>query len=126
MQASQLGRRLLQPATTPVTTPAELQNAVAAGARHVVVQQHMDLSGLQLSVSESLFLDSSLLGSVLGATLSITVRFGSDHSPLASTDRTYTTNTLSSSVLHIKRLIRFECCPRKTPGERARDLPPLH
>lgn len=126
MQASQLGRRLLQPTTTPVTTPAELQNAVAAGARHVVVQQHMDLSGLQLYVSESLSLDSSLLGSALGTTLSITVRFGSDHRPLASIDRAYTTNTSSASMLHNKRLIGFECCPRKTPGERARDLPPLH
>ena len=63
-----LGRNLLQSDTTPVTTAAQLQNAVSAGVRHIVVQQHMDLSSLQLSEQES------VLGFAVDTTVSITVR----------------------------------------------------
>lgn len=63
------GRSLLQSASTPVTTAAQLQNAVSAGVRHIVVQQHMDLSGLQLSEFEG------VLGVAVNTTFSVTVRF---------------------------------------------------
>ena len=68
-QGQGLRRNLLQSAETPVTTPAQLQNAVSAGVRHIVVQQHLDLSSLQLSKQES------LLDVAVQSTVSITVRF---------------------------------------------------
>lgn len=62
------GRRLLQAGTTPVTTAAELQNAVAIGAKHIVVLEHLDLS--PLTPAEQ----NVVLGAALSSTLSITVR----------------------------------------------------
>ena len=67
-RVQRVGRNLLQSDTTPVTTAAQLQNAVSAGVRHIVVQQHMDLSSLQISEQES------VLGVAADTTLSITVR----------------------------------------------------
>eukprot|EP00892_Ulva_mutabilis_P011349 jgi/Ulvmu1/8587/UM045_0030.1 len=66
LPASGSGRSLLQSTATPVTTPVQLQNAVASGARHIIVQQHMDLSSLQPTANDF------VLGVALNTTFSIT------------------------------------------------------
>lgn len=65
---ARVGRSMLQAGTTPVTTAGQLQSAVTSGAKHIVVQQHLDLSTLQLAVEDI------VLGIALNTTLSITVR----------------------------------------------------
>lgn len=69
---SRTGRTVLQAGTTPVTTPVQLQTAVASGARHIIVQQHMDLSSLQPAVQDV------VLGIALNTTFSVTVRLHLD------------------------------------------------
>eukprot|EP00892_Ulva_mutabilis_P011357 jgi/Ulvmu1/8594/UM045_0037.1 len=64
------GRQLLQSSTTPVTTPAQLQTAIASGAPRIVVQQHMDLSILPTSEQVTV-LQVAVLGVVLSTTRSI-------------------------------------------------------
>eukprot|EP00892_Ulva_mutabilis_P011355 jgi/Ulvmu1/8592/UM045_0035.1 len=56
----------LQSSTTTVATPAQLQAAIASGARHISVEEHMDL--LKLPHSEL----GPVLGVALNTTLSIT------------------------------------------------------
>lgn len=67
-------------AVTRVSTPLQLQQAMQQGARHIVVEAHLDLSVLELvdipDVPEGTpSSEGYLLGIVRDATHSITVRF---------------------------------------------------
>lgn len=54
---------------TPVKTALELQSAIAKGAKHIEIQEHLDLTDLQLVGDE-------LLGTIPATVKTIRVRFG--------------------------------------------------
>lgn len=54
--------------TTAVTSAAQLQAAIAAGARHIEVQSHLDLTSLQPTD------DGFLLGGISASTRTLRVR----------------------------------------------------
>lgn len=69
--ASSWAVAVAQPATREVTTPAELQTAIADGVQHVVITRHLDFTNVQAIPGSPL---SDVVLVVSAATQSIRVR----------------------------------------------------